>query len=163
LQHPVELIPSLILKWKEGFDVVNTQRKESQSPGFLKKMTSKIFYRFFNSLSDIKISTSAADFRLLSRGVVDVINKEIKEKNMFLRGVVALVGYKQTNIPYTALPRFSGNSKYTFKKMFSFANNGISYFTMIPIRLGPYLGIILFLLSFIYCFQYFTAFIQDLL
>jgi polyisoprenyl-phosphate glycosyltransferase len=147
LQHPPKLIPSLIEKWKEGYEVVYTLRQENESIGWMKKLTSRMFYRISNSLSDTKIDPGAADFRLLDRKVVEAL-KLMPENSLFLRGLIAWVGFKQFAITYKANERFAGQSKYTFNKMVKFASTGITSFSIKPLRISIYLGTIFAILAF---------------
>jgi len=147
LQHPPGIIPSLIEKWKEGYEVVYTIREEHESISWVKRLTSRMFYRISNSLSDTKVEPGAADFRLLDRKVVDSL-KQMPENALFLRGLIAWVGFSQFAINYKADERFAGQSKYTFGKMVKFATTGITSFSVRPLRLSIYLGIFFAILAF---------------
>lgn len=147
LQHPPQLIPQLVDKWQEGFEVVYTIREEHESISLMKKMTSRFFYKISNSLSDTKVEPGAADFRLLDRKVVDAI-KQMPENYLFLRGLIAWVGFRQYAIKYQANERFAGESKYTFKKMVKFASTGITSFSTKPLKISIYLGSIFALFAF---------------
>jgi dolichol-phosphate mannosyltransferase len=121
LQHPPELIPELINKWEQGYDVVYTIRKYSDKISFFKRVTSSLFYSFLLKISDFElVQKGGADFRLLDRNVNDVI-KEFNENDLFLRGLTGWIGFKQTGVEYTAKDRFSGKRSYNLKKMFSLA------------------------------------------
>ncbi len=150
LQHPPSLIHELIKEWEKGFEVVNTIRIDEKESRFFKRVLSNLFYKLFNKLSDFNLQKSAADFRLISRSIIDVVLNEIEEKNVFLRGLISWMGFKQTSIEYRANKRYAGQTKFTIKKMFSLANTGFVYFSLIPIKIGLYLGIFLFSSSFIY-------------
>lgn len=149
LQHPPELIPELIKKWKEGYDIVYTIREKNKNPGFLKKLTSQLFYSLLNKISKIDIPEGAADFRLLSRPVVENL-RNFKERNRFIRGLISWIGYKKVAIPYIADVRFAGKSKYTFKKMLKFAISGITSFSSVPLYFSAFLGSIIAGVSFVY-------------
>ena len=149
MQHPPELIPEMINKWIEGYDIVYTIRKESKSLSFFKRKTANIFYGIINKLSNLKIEKGAADFRLLDRVVVDVL-KQFKETAMFYRGIISWMGFKQYGILYTPNDRMFGESKYTIKKMFMFALNGITSFSVIPLHISTFLGVIISIFAFIY-------------
>lgn len=149
LQHPPELIPELLKKWEEGFESVVTKRLDHDSISFFKKTTSKLFYRLTNRLSDVKLETGVADFRLLDRKVLDAL-KNFSENQIFLRAVIQWLGFNQTIIEYKAGERVAGQSKYTLKKMFSFALSGITAFSVKPLRFSIYLGIVFALISFFY-------------
>lgn len=149
LQHPPIVLPELLSKWKEGYDVVYTVRQDTAKTGFLKRQSSVLFYKTLNFLSDLKIEEGAADFRLLDRKVVDVINAQ-NEADIFLRGYINWIGFKQIGIPYVPAERFSGTSKYTFKKMFSLAGKGVTQFSIKPLRLSFGLAFITFALCVAY-------------
>ncbi len=149
MQHPPHLIHEMINKWQEGFEVVYTIRKESQNLAFIKKLTSKLFYRLLNSLTYINISDGAADFRLLDRKVINEL-KNYHENYLFLRGLIAWIGFKQVSIEYTEESRLSGDTKYTFRKMLNFALAGITSFSIKPLRLSIAFGVIIAGFAFIY-------------
>lgn len=148
LQHPPEFILQLIKAWEEGFKIVNTKRIDNKKISYLKKLTSKVYYKIFSFLSGVDIDPGMADFRLLDRQVVDEILK-FGESGLFLRGLISWLGYPQTAIEYQAANRFAGTTKYTFKKMFKFALDGISSFSLVPLRLGIILGVFTSVLAFI--------------
>jgi glycosyltransferase involved in cell wall biosynthesis len=150
MQHPPSLIPLLLDKWKEGADVVQTIRQDSKQATFLKKFTSKYFYNTINFLSSTQIEPAAADFRLLSRAVVNVFKYDIRERDRFMRGLVAWVGFKTELVPFTAPPRFAGTTKYTWNKMFSFARVGLVSFSRVPLKISIWLGVILSAMSIFY-------------
>ena len=140
LQHPPELLPTLIQHWKEGYDIVYTRRDDSKvKTTWFKKTTSKMFYKVLNSLSELDIEEGAADFRLLDRKVVNVIN-DVPESNLFLRGFINWAGFKVFAVDYVPAERFSGVSKYSFKKMFALASLGITQFSVKPLRIANGLG-----------------------
>ncbi len=149
LQHPPELIGELIEKWKAGFDIVYTVRRDLHHTGFVKKITSRLFYKIINFISDVDIPLGSADFRLLDRKVVVELRK-FNENWLFIRGIVSWLGFKQTGIEYTVRNRQSGKSKYSFKKMASFALHGITSFSIIPLRVSIMLGLLISFLSFLY-------------
>jgi glycosyltransferase involved in cell wall biosynthesis len=149
MQHPPEMIDILVSKWHEGFDVVYTIRKEDNKLPFFKRLTSKYFYKFINYLSDYEIKNGAADFRLLDRKVVNVI-KNLPENFLFFRGLVSWVGFKQAEVHFTPNVRHSGETKYSMKKMVHFASTGITSFSVKPLKLSIFIGVIIALLAFIY-------------
>ena len=149
LQHPPELISKLLEKWEEGFDIVYTRREESENLSYMKRKTSNVFYSFVSWLSDIKIEKGTSDFRLIDRRVADVFSR-FKENDLFIRGLMKWVGFRQVAIDYHPDDRHSGKSKYTFRKMVGFAFNGITSLSIRPLYLAVYLGFILSLLSFLY-------------
>lgn len=149
MQHPPELLKDMIAKWKEGFDVVYTIRRDTKQTGKIKKLTSRWFYKAINRLCDIEIPAGAADFRLLDRRVVNEIIK-IREEWIFMRGVVVWLGFRQIGIEYDVQKRNAGESKYTFGKMFGFAIQGITSFSIVPLRMASFLGAIISVVAFLY-------------
>lgn len=147
LQHPPELIPELIKKWEEGYDIVYTRREEDKSLSFLKKKTSHNFYKLMNKLSEIEFEPGTADFRLLDEKVVKVFSN-FNENELFIRGLVSWLGFKQFAIDYKPAERFSGNSKYTIGKMMRFALQGITSFSIRPLYFAIILGFILSFFAF---------------
>lgn len=149
LQHPPELIPKMIKKWEEGYDVVFTIRNYSEKISFFKKVTSNFFYKILSQLSDFDtVKKGGADFRLMDRSANDVI-KNLHESDLFLRGLTSWIGFKQTGIEYVAEDRHSGKSSYNLKKMVSLAFTGITAFSVKPLYLAAYLGFIFSLVSVI--------------
>lgn len=149
MQHPPELIPELITKWREGYDVVYTIRKDIEGIGFFKRTTSRIFYKFINSISNVDIPLGAADFRLLDKKVVNEL-RTFKEDSPFIRGIVSWLGFKQTGIDYEPQNRHSGSTKYTLRKMVSFAIHGITSFSIVPLRASVIFGLFVSFCSFLY-------------
>jgi len=149
LQHPPQLIPELIKKWEEGYDIVYTIRKDHKEMPMLKRKTSLMFYNFLNRLSDIELESGTADFRLIDRNVVNVL-RDFTETDLFWRGLVKWLGFNQIGIEYEPLERRSGKSKYTLKKMVQFAVKGITSFSVKPLSIAIYLGFLFSLLSILY-------------
>lgn len=149
LQHPPEVIPVLIKKWEEGFEIVNTLRRDHQSISFAKKTSSGLFYKLINKLSDVQIENGMADFRLVDKKVLKQL-KLFQENYLFFRGIIPWMGFKQTVVPFTANERFAGTTKYTFKKMLRFASTGVTAFSVKPLKLSVYLGTFIALGAFLY-------------
>jgi len=149
LQHPPEIIPKFLEKWEEGFDIVYTLRHESENLSFLKRKTSNLFYLIVSWLSDLKIEKGTSDFRLIDRRVADIFSN-FRENDLFIRGLIKWVGFKQIAIDFYPSDRFSGRTKYSIRKMLHFAFNGITSLSIRPLYLAVYLGFILSLLSFLY-------------
>lgn len=149
LEHPPEIIPQLIEKWRQGVEVVNTRRRSDVHISYLKKFTSAIFYKIFRFLAGLDLQPGMADFRLLDRRVVIAL-QQIHEKALFLRGILQWVGFKQEVIDYQVGSRAAGSSKYSWRKMTQLALNGITAFSTIPLRLATFLGFVFSLLSFSY-------------
>lgn len=149
LQHPPDVIPTLISKWEEGFEIVNTIRNDHASITYTKKISSGIFYRIMRKLSDVNIENGMADFRLIDKKVLKQL-KLFNENFLFFRGLIPWMGFSQTNVEFTAAERFAGTTKYTLKKMLKFATTGVTAFSVKPLRLSIYFGSVIAVLSFLY-------------
>jgi dolichol-phosphate mannosyltransferase len=141
LQDPPGLIPALIDKWREGYQVVYAQRTARQREGPAKKLFAYLFYRVLRILTDVDIPADTGDFCLMDRKVVDVLNA-LPERGRYLRGLRAWIGFRQTAVPFEREPRFAGEVKYTFRKSFALAVNGIVSFSRAPLRLATYFGLL---------------------
>jgi polyisoprenyl-phosphate glycosyltransferase len=149
LQHPPEIIISLIDQYEQGFDIVNTRRMDSSDNGYFKRLSSRYFYRFMNRIADISLTESSSDFRLMTRKALDCF-LQFEEKDRFTRGLVSWMGFRQTVVDYECPPRFAGQSKYTLRKMLHFAADGITSFSAKPLRIASYMGVIVFLIGLLY-------------
>lgn len=147
LQHPPRLLPILLAKWEQGFEVVQTVRLDTDGVSSFKKVSSAMFYRVLNGLSDTHIAEGGSDFRLLDRCVVRTF-RDFKEKARFIRGIIGDIGYRQVRVEFVAPKRFAGRSKFSLQKMVRFALDGITSYSMFPLRLLLYLGVCLGLISF---------------
>ncbi len=141
LQHPPAVVPQLVRKWQEGFQIVHAIRLDTRAQSYFKRLTSRLYYRLFSYLSGVEIDAGAADFRLLDRQVLDEILK-FKEEDMFLRGIVHWVGYDTASVPFECCERHSGRSKYSLRKMLGLAWHGVSSFSLLPLRIGILIGLI---------------------
>lgn len=142
LQDPPELFPDIINTWKENnCNVVNCVRQKRLGETIFKKVTAKIFYRLLNKLSEIDIPLDTGDFRLIDRKVIEAF-KRIPEKNKYIRGLFAWVGFKHVPFYYTRQERFAGSTKYPLYKMLKFSANGIMYFSKKPLEIVIGLGLI---------------------
>jgi polyisoprenyl-phosphate glycosyltransferase len=148
-QDPPELIPELIAKWREGFDVVYGTRSQRIGESWFKRATSAAFYRVINSLSNIAIPADTGDFRLLSRNVLDAL-AQMGERQRFMKGLFAWVGFKQIALHYTRQPRIAGASKFNYWRLWNLALEGITSFSTAPLRLATYIGLFTAVLAFIY-------------
>ena len=146
LQHPPELIPTLIDKWREGYEVVYTVRQADPKLSWFKRTTSKYFYQLLRNVSNLQIEDGAADFRLLDRKVVNTL-KQFKENDLFLRGAISWVGFRQCRILYEPAARYAGRSKYSFRKMLQLAAMGITSFSTRPLYMSVLLGFGMFFLA----------------
>lgn len=141
LQDPPELLPELIAKWREGFEVVYAVRAEREGETWFKLFTASLFYRLIYHITDVNIPMDTGDFRLLDRKVVDVIN-QMRERHRFLRGMSVWVGFRQTGVYYRRAARFAGQTKYPLRKMLKFASDAITSFSYFPLQLATYLGFV---------------------
>jgi polyisoprenyl-phosphate glycosyltransferase len=140
LQDPPELIPQMLELWQQGYQVVYAQRTRRQKESILKRWTAFWFYRIINRLADIELPKDSGDFCLMDRCVVDLLNT-MPERNRYIRGLRAWVGFKQTAISFERPPRFAGDVKYTFTKSLQLAINSIISFSRVPLRLATYVGL----------------------
>lgn len=139
LQDPPECIPEMVRAWQDGFDVVAMQRADRSSDSFLKRVSAVGFYRLLSWLSPVAIPENVGDFRLLSRRAADAL-KQMPERNRFMKGVFAWIGFKTIAIPYRRDPRCCGRSKMPFLKLLGLACDGIASFSIAPLRLASAVG-----------------------
>ncbi|TFH22482.1 MAG: glycosyltransferase [Bacteroidia bacterium] len=158
-QHPPSMIPRLIEKLDEGFDVVNTTRIDARGTGLFKRISSRWFYRVFNTLSDTRIEPASADFRIMNRKALDAF-LTIEEHDRFTRGLVSWMGFRQTHLPYQAEKRISGRSKYSLKRMRLFAFDGVTSFSSKPLRISMILGLATILGGFVYMIYAVVMYLQ---
>lgn len=149
LQDPPELIPQMLDKWREGYDVVNMQREERLGETWFKRQSAAVFYRLLNSMVKSEIPENVGDFRLLSREVVDHINR-LPERNRYMKGIFAWPGFKQATIQFQRDARFSGETKWNYLKLIGLAVDGITSFSIRPLRLATVLGSLIAGGAFIY-------------
>jgi glycosyltransferase involved in cell wall biosynthesis len=150
IQHPPSLVPVLLEKFEEGYEIVHTVRQYDPSASFAKRFTSDLFYRLQNWLSPIELRPGVADFRLISRKVVEVFQKNVREHNQFLRALFQWIGYTCTYVPYQCDPRAAGETKYTLTRLLGFLVDGIVSFSRLPLRLAVLVGLAMTVLSVIY-------------
>lgn len=141
LQHPPSLLPKLIARWRSGFQIVTTARRDTARTPFLKRLTSRLYYHALNLLGDFKMEPGAADFYLLDRKVVDVLTR-FGESNLFLRGILPGLGFERTSLSYEPAARLHGQSQYTLSKMLRLARDGVLATSINPLRLGSVLALI---------------------
>ncbi|MBI4949837.1 MAG: glycosyltransferase family 2 protein [Deltaproteobacteria bacterium] len=162
LQHPPELIPGMVKAWRDGYNIVNTRREETEGIPLGKKLFSKAFYKLINIDSEVPILADAADFRLMDRASVEAF-KKIREQDRFVRGLTSWIGFTQTSVPYSAEARHSGRTKYTFSKMLKFAVNGVTSFSTLPLKFVGYMGLFVATLSFAYaCYALYVRLVLDI-
>ena len=150
LQHPPALIPTLLEEYERGYDIVYTLRQDAPGTSFFKSLSSRLFYRMINWMSDIPISESAADFRLIARPVAEVFQLQIRERNQFMRGLFNWVGFNSTGVPFRARNRHAGKTKYSLRRMIRFGLHGIISFSKKPLQLSILVGTAFAILSLVY-------------
>jgi glycosyltransferase involved in cell wall biosynthesis len=149
LQHPPSLLPQLIRKWRDGFEIVHAVRRDPPNLSWFKRTTSRLYYRLFTFMSGVAIEPGSADFCLLDRKVVDEVLK-FEEEGLFLRGLVHWVGYATTTVPFECGERHAGSSKYTLSKMLTLGWHGMSSFSLVPLRVGIAIGLLSSTLAFLW-------------
>jgi glycosyltransferase involved in cell wall biosynthesis len=146
LQDPPEVVLQMVAKWREGFDVVYGKRQSREGETRFKLLTAKIFYRVFAMMIPIDVPLDTGDFRLMSRRVVIAL-RELRETHRFVRGMVAWVGFKSTAVYYDRPGRYAGETKYPLRRMLRFAMDGITSFSILPLRFASYLGLVMACIS----------------
>ncbi|MFP5329577.1 MAG: glycosyltransferase family 2 protein [Alphaproteobacteria bacterium] len=146
LQDPPEVLPEMIKRWREGFDVVCGIREDRETDSLPKRLTADLYYRAHNWLSEDKIPEHAGDFRLLDRKVVEVI-RALPERNRFMKGLFAWAGFRQAYVPYRRAARTTGRTKFNYWRLWKFALDGITSASTAPLRIWSYLGGIVALLA----------------
>lgn len=146
LQDPPEVVLEMVEKWREGFDVVYGKRRKREGETWFKLFTAKWFYRVFAAMIPIEVPLDTGDFRLMSRRVVIAL-RALRETHRFVRGMVSWVGFKQTAVLYDRPGRFAGETKYPLRKMLKFAIDGITSFSVLPLRFATYLGMLISVMS----------------
>lgn len=149
LQDPPELIPQMIHYWEEGYDDVYARRKSRAGESWLKRTTSKTFYRVLQTSTHIPIQRDTGDFRLLDRRCVEAL-KQIRESQRYTKGMFSWIGYKKKEITYDRDPRAAGATKWNYMKLLDLAIEGVVSFTTAPLRLASFMGIVVSLLAFAY-------------
>lgn len=150
LQDPPELIVDLIEKWQEGFDVVYARRSSRLGETWLKKATASAFYRFMQRIGGkVTVPANVGDFRLLDRKALDALG-QLREHHRFMKGLFSLIGFRQVAVEYQRDPRFAGATKYNYWKLWNFSLEGITSFSITPLKISTYLGLLTAVLSFAY-------------
>jgi len=141
LQDPPSVVSDMLKKWREGFDVVYGVRAKREDEGIFKRLTAAMFYRLLRAMVGVSIPVDTGDFRLMSRRVVLTL-RSLREANRFVRGMVAWIGFKQTEVRYIRKGRFAGETHYPLSKMIRFALDGITSFSTLPLRLSVLCGVL---------------------
>jgi len=149
LQDPPELMGELVRKWREGYDVVYARRTRREGETFLKRVTAHMFYRIISRVSRVQLPQDTGDFRLLSRRVVVALST-LREQHRFMKGLFAWVGFAQTAVPYRRDPRAAGKTKWNYWKLWNFALEGITSFTIAPLKIATYVGLAVAAGAFLY-------------
>ncbi|MDE1942386.1 MAG: glycosyltransferase family 2 protein [Betaproteobacteria bacterium] len=152
LQDPPELIPDLLARWREGFDVVLAVRSSRSSDSLFKRGTARFFYRFINRMSEVPIPEDAGDFRLMSRNVVEAL-KLLPERRRFMKGLFAWVGFKTAEVHYERPPRMAGETKFNAWRLWNFALEGITSFSHLPLKVASYFGLAVSFFAFLYAIK----------
>ncbi|RQO36589.1 glycosyltransferase [Herminiimonas sp. KBW02] len=153
LQDPPELIPKMITAWLAGADIVNMRRRQRSGESWLKKATAHAFYRVINRLSDVPVPADVGDFRLLSKRAVDALNL-LEERNRFMKGLFAWVGYKHVTLDYDRDARAAGTTKWRYWRLWNFALEGITGFSVAPLKIATYLGLVFSSMAFLYALYF---------
>lgn len=146
LQHPPQIIPELIEKWEEGFEVVYTVRKENKGASLTKKITSSLYYWVFNKIASVSSEPHSTDFRLMDKKVIDEF-KKFSERSRIFRGIIDWMGYRRARIEFIAPERSGGKATYSYRKLFGLAINSITAFSLLPLRIAGYFGVFITIAS----------------
>ena len=149
MQDPPEVLPEMVAKWRDGFEMVFGVRRCRGSDGWAKRVTAGLYYRAHNAVSADKIPENAGDFRLLDRKVVEVI-RALPERNRFMKGLFAWAGFKQAAVEYDRVERETGSTKYNYWKLWTLALDGITSASTVPLRIWSYVGALVALLALSY-------------
>ncbi len=149
LQDPPELIPELVARWREGHDMVYATRRQRLGEGRVKRLTAALFYRVMARLSATRVPSDTGDFRLLSARALRAM-AGLRERQRFMKGLFAWIGYPQAQVLYDRAPRAAGRTKWNYRKLWRFAVEGITSFSTLPLRLATWVGLLTSLLAFGY-------------
>jgi dolichol-phosphate mannosyltransferase len=149
LQHPPALLPQMIERWREGYDVVYTTKKSATTFSLRRRLMMQVGYRILRLVSGLNLAFGQSDFRLLDRSVLDAL-VAMPERDKFLRGLISWVGFRQTGIEYQVGARFAGTEKYTFRQLLHLVTTGVFSFTILPLRMFTAFGVTIALLSMVY-------------
>jgi glycosyltransferase involved in cell wall biosynthesis len=149
LQDPPELIPELLKEWRNGYEVVYAKRETRLGESVAKKVTAHLFYRLIQKASRVKIPEDTGDYRLLSRRAVESL-KQLGEQHRFMKGLFAWIGYRQKAVLYRRDARLAGETKFNYWRLWNFALEGITSFTIAPLKVATYVGMLVALLAFLY-------------
>ncbi len=148
-QDPPEIIPEMISKWRDGFEVVFAQRESREGETLFKKATAALFYRLLHRVTEVDIPVDTGDFRLMGPRALEAF-RALPERNRFIRGLVSWIGFPQTAVRYRREARHAGDTKYPFRKMLRFALDALTSFSFLPLRVATFLGFAASAFSFLY-------------
>jgi glycosyltransferase involved in cell wall biosynthesis len=149
LQHPPELIPEMLQRWRAGAQMVTAMRRSRDTDSAVRRLLSRAFYRLFSSVAEVELPEAAGDFRLFDRIVVDAI-RQMPERTRFMKGITSWVGFRQDFIDFDPEPRAAGQSSWSFLRLLQYALDGFSAFSTLPLRVWSLLGLVIALVSMIY-------------
>lgn len=149
LQDPPEIIPEMVAKWRNGYDVVLARRVDRRQDSLLKRSMARAFYRLHNAISNIEVPRDVGDFRLMDRRVLLALRR-LPENHRYMKGIFAWVGFRSTTIDFVRMPRRSGRSKMSIARLWSLAIEGITSFSTVPLRIWTYIGLTISALAFLY-------------
>jgi len=149
LQHPPEVIETFLAKWRDGYDIVFGQRLDRSADSPMRTFFARVFYRLYNAMVKADIPKGAGDFRLLNRRAVDAMN-EITETSRFNKGLFSWIGFKSVGVPFTVERRTTGTTRWSFRRLSSFALDGVTSFSTLPLRVWSLVGAVVSLIAFIY-------------
>jgi polyisoprenyl-phosphate glycosyltransferase len=149
LQHPPAVVPQLVAAHEAGYDVVYTVREDTPGLPLAKRLSARLYYRLLNTVSETEVHQGAADFRLVSRRVVEVFQREVRERGLFLRGLFGWVGFPSTAVRFRVRPRAAGRSKYSLPRMFRFGLTGVVAMSRAPLRAALGAGLVLVALGLV--------------
>jgi glycosyltransferase involved in cell wall biosynthesis len=149
LQDPPEVIPALVAAWRDGFDMVYAERRARAGEAFLKRLTAAVFYRLMQRLGRVQLPRDTGDFRLMSRRVVDAV-LQLREQHRFMKGLFAWVGFPTRAVQYDRMPRNAGTSKWNYWELWNLALEGITSFTVMPLKVATYLGLAVALFAVVF-------------
>jgi glycosyltransferase involved in cell wall biosynthesis len=149
LQDPPELIPALVAVWRGGPDVVYAQRRMRAGESWFKRLSAGLFYRLMHRLGDVDLPPNVGDFRLMSRRAVDAV-RQLREQHRFMKGLFAWIGLPSVAVPYDRAPRAWGKTKWSYWRLWNFALEGITSYTIMPLKIATYVGLAVALLAVAY-------------
>jgi glycosyltransferase involved in cell wall biosynthesis len=149
LQDPPEVIPDLVAAWREGFDMVYAQRRVREGETWLKRTTADLFYRLMQSTGRVRLPRDTGDFRLMSRRAAEALI-QLREQHRFMKGLFAWIGFPSKAVPYDRAPRHAGTTKWNYWKLWNLAIEGITGFTVMPLKIATYLGLVVAVFAFVY-------------